>query len=42
MDAEPHVEDVLQDGPAVLGKLKHLERRSRGVGVWLDHSHHDG
>ena len=31
VDAEPHVDDVSADGPAVLGELKHLERRSRGA-----------
>ena len=31
VDAEPHVDDVFADGPAALGDLKHLERRSRGA-----------
>ncbi|CAL1159663.1 unnamed protein product [Cladocopium goreaui] len=33
VDAEPHVDDVFADGPAALGDLKHLERRSRGHSV---------
>eukprot|EP00438_Fugacium_kawagutii_P014310 Skav224022 [mRNA] locus=scaffold3238:67124:106121:- [translate_table: standard] len=33
VDAEPHVDDVSESRPTVLGGLKHLERRSQGHSV---------